>query len=101
MRIQVMPGVRMLWIVTMKLIAPASDESDVRWRPRIQKSWPVVGLNSSVESGEYAVQPELAAPPSAKKLDSMTKPPSRKSQYESAFRRGKAMSCAPIMSGTT
>ena len=52
MRIQVIPGVRMLWIVTMKLIAPASDESEVRWRPRIQKSCPVVGLNSSVESGE-------------------------------------------------
>jgi hypothetical protein len=51
MRIQVIPGVRMLWIVTMKLIAPASDESDVRWRPRIQRSCPEPGLNSSVESG--------------------------------------------------
>ena len=27
-------------------------------------------------------------------------PPKRKSQYESAFRRGNAMSRAPIMSGT-
>ncbi len=51
MRIQVIPGVRMLWIVTMKLIAPASDASEVMWRPRIQRSWPLPGLNSAVESG--------------------------------------------------
>ena len=35
-RIQVMPGARMLWIVTMKLIAPSSDESVRMWRLRIQ-----------------------------------------------------------------
>ena len=36
MRIHVMPAVRMLWIVTMKLIAPASDPIERMWRPRIQ-----------------------------------------------------------------
>ena len=46
-----MPGARMLWIVTMKLIAPASEESDVRWRPRIQRSWPTPGLYSALERG--------------------------------------------------
>ena len=35
-RIHVMPAVRMLWIVTMKLIAPASDAAERMWRPRIQ-----------------------------------------------------------------
>jgi hypothetical protein len=36
----------------------------------------------------------------AKKESSRIIPPKRKSQYESAFSRGKAMSRAPIMSGT-
>ncbi len=54
----------------------------------------------SVESGAYAVQPADAGPPFAKKLRYMTTPPSRYSQYESAFRRGNAMSRAPIISGT-
>jgi hypothetical protein len=35
-RIQVIPRVRMLWIVTRKLIAPASDESVRMWMLRIQ-----------------------------------------------------------------
>ena len=35
-RIHVIPRVRMLWIVTMKLIAPASDESVRMWMLRIQ-----------------------------------------------------------------
>jgi hypothetical protein len=38
MRIQVIPAVRMLWMVTRKLIAPASEAIDVRWMPRIQRS---------------------------------------------------------------
>ena len=36
MRIHVMPGARMLWIVTMKLIAPSSDDSVRMWMLRIQ-----------------------------------------------------------------
>ena len=35
-RIHVIPRVRMLWIVTMKLIAPASDEIERMCRLRIQ-----------------------------------------------------------------
>ena len=36
MRIHVMPGARMLWIVTMKLIAPSSEDSVRMWMLRIQ-----------------------------------------------------------------
>ncbi len=36
MRIHVMPRVRMFTIVTMKLIAPASDDSVRMWMARIQ-----------------------------------------------------------------
>ncbi len=89
----------MLWIVTMKLIAPISDASERMCRLRIQRSWPLPG-ECSVDSGVYAVQPLDAGPPLAKKLRNRTIPPSRKSQYDSAFRRGNAMSRAPICSGT-
>ena len=51
MRIHVIPGARMLWIVTMKLIAPASDAIDVRWMPRIHRSCPTPGLPSLLDSG--------------------------------------------------
>ena len=98
MRIQLIPRVRRLWMVTMKLIAPASDEAVRMWSERIQRSWPLPG--AWVESGGYAVQPDFAAPPSAKKLSISTAPPRKKSQYESAFSRGKATSRAPIISGT-
>ena len=36
-RVQVMPRARMFVIVTMKLIAPASDDSVSTWRERIQE----------------------------------------------------------------
>ena len=99
MRIHDIPLARMLWIVTTKLIAPTSDEIERMCSPRIQRSWPLPGA-CSVESGTYDVHPARAAPPFAKKLSISTTPPSRKSQYESAFSRGNAMSRAPIISGT-
>ena len=48
-RVQLIPGVRMFTIVTMKLIALASDESVSTCRPRIQRSWPLPTL--CTESG--------------------------------------------------
>ena len=59
----------MLWIVAMKLIAPASDEMARMWSERIQRSWPFPGAKSFSESGTYAVQPVSAGPPFAKKLE--------------------------------
>ena len=98
MRVQVIPPVRMFTIVTTKLIAPASDETVRMCSARIQRSWPLP--TDWTESGGYDVQPDFAAPPSAKKESRSTIPPKRKSQYDIAFRRGNAMSRAPIMSGT-
>ena len=68
MRMNVIPRVRMLRIVTAKLMAPASDDSDSRCRERIQRSTPLPGLYSVSDRGGYAVQPALDAPPFAKKL---------------------------------
>ena len=99
MRIQLMPGVRMLWIVTMKLTAPTNDEIERMCSPRIQRSGPLPGM-CSVEFGGYIVQPPRAGPSVARKLSISTTPPRKYSQYESAFSRGNAMSRAPIISGT-
>ena len=67
-----MPRVRMLWIVTMKLIAPAADESVRMWIERIQRSCPFPCARS--ESGGYAVHPVFAAPPTARKEKQYTSP---------------------------
>ena len=50
MRVHVMPGARMLWIVTMKLIAPTAEEIARMCRLRIQRSCPLPGV-CNVESG--------------------------------------------------
>ena len=92
-----MPRVRMLWMVTMKLIAPTSEETVRMCSDRIQRSWPFPPR--CVESGGYAVHPDFAAPPSAKNESMSTAPPKAKSQYESAFSLGNATSAAPIISG--
>ena len=61
MRVQLIPRVRMLVIVTMKFTAPATVETVRRWSDRIQRSCPLPG--AWIESGGYAVQPVSAAPP--------------------------------------
>ena len=40
MRIHDIPRVRMLWIVTMKLMTPNIEESVMTWIARIHRSWP-------------------------------------------------------------
>ena len=52
-------------------------------------------------SGEYDVQPAWAAPPGMKKLTVMMTHPKKNAQKLAMFTRGKAMSTAPICSGTT
>jgi hypothetical protein len=44
MRIHDIPGARIRWMVTRKLIAPASDESVSTWSDRIHRSTPVPGM---------------------------------------------------------
>src|SRR3954447_23743746 len=100
MRIQLMPGPRMLWMVQTKLIAPSSDEIATRCSDRIQMSWPDPGSKNFSDSGGELYHPALPAPPFAKKLSSIPHPPKKKNQYDAAFRRGNAMSRAPIINGT-
>ena len=78
-RVQVIPRARMFEIVTMKLIAPASDERVSTCSDRIHRSCPRPG-ECRVESVAYEVQPAEAAPPLASKLRTRIRPPRRYSQ---------------------
>ncbi len=99
-RNSVMPGARILKIVTRKLIAPRIELVPIRVRPMIHRSVPVP-LYFGPDSGGYSVQPAAAAPPVARKPEAISRPPSGSSQKDSALIRGNAMSGAPIWSGTT
>jgi hypothetical protein len=92
----------MLKMVVMKLMAPRIELAPARWIARIAQSiagpeWPVV------ESGGYMVQPPpkpLPGPPSTNIEVSSITQAATSSQKEMLFIRGKAMSGAPIISGT-
>ena len=100
MRNSVMPGARIVVTVVITLIAVSVPDVPVRITETIQKSPPRPGEPRGPESGGYANQPKSAAPPLLTKPSSMMQPPNRYSQYDSALRRGNAMSGAPIWSGT-
>jgi hypothetical protein len=60
MRKKVMPGARMVMIVTRKFSAVAMEEAPANWTAIVKKVCPSV---DSVESGAYAVHPVAKAPP--------------------------------------
>src|ERR671917_1883518 len=82
MRQNVMPGARMVMIVTRKLSAVAIDEAPANCTPSVKNCWPI---GVSVESGAYAVQPGAKAPPSAKDEASINTPATGSIQKDSAF----------------
>src|SRR3954449_5922744 len=65
MRQNVMPGARMVMMVTRKLSAVAIDDAPANCTATLKKVWPS-GWTS--DSGAYEVQPVANAPPGAKKL---------------------------------
>src|ERR687895_2874061 len=96
MRQNVMPGARIVMIVTRKFRAVAIEDAPANWTAIVKKVWP---SGVSVDSGAYAVQPVANEPPGAKKLASIITPATGSSQNDNAFSRGNAMSGAPIISG--
>src|SRR5918998_4433374 len=92
------PGARMVMIVTRKLSAVAIDEAPANCTPIVKNSWPI---GTEVESGAYAVQPVANEPPGARNDAVIITPAIGSIQNDSAFRRGNAMSGAPIISGST
>src|SRR5437588_11203331 len=92
------PGRPKVMMVTRKVRAVECEEEPADCTP-IEKSSGPIGI--VVESGAYAAQPDANEPPGARKLISMISPPSGSSQNDNAFRRGNAMSGAPIINGST
>src|ERR687896_2252196 len=89
-----MPGARIVMIVTRKLSAVAIEEAPANCTPIVKNIWPI---GTSVDSGAYAVQPVENEPPGAKNEAAIITPAIGSIQNDSAFRRGNAMSGAPIM----
>ena len=74
MRKKLMPGARMVMIVTRKFSAVSIDEAPANCTPIVKNIWPI---GASVDSGAYAVQPVANDPPGAKKLSSIIDPGQR------------------------
>src|SRR3954471_2656036 len=98
MRQNVMPGARIVMIVTRKLSAVAIDDAPANCTPMVKNIWPI---GASVLSGAYAVHPVANEPPGAKNEQVIMVPAIGSIQNDSAFTRGNAMSGAPIISGST
>src|SRR5438094_10620764 len=98
MRQKVIPGARIVMMVTRKLSAVMIDEAPAHWTPMLKK---IVPMGWCTESGAYPVQPAANAPPGTRNEQSIMIPAIGKSQYDNAFSRGNAMSGAPSISGTT
>src|SRR3989442_13332557 len=98
MRQKVMPGSRMVMIVTRKFSAVAIEDAPANWIAMLKKVWP---SGMWVESGAYAVQPVEKEPPGARKLRSMMIPPIGSSHNDSAFKRRDGMAGGPILSRIT
>src|SRR3954470_23149313 len=93
----VMPGARMLKMVTMKFIDPSSELMPARCSANSVQSMPIPGSYMPPDSGGYSVQPEPDSPIS-RPMQISTKA-GGSSQKLMLFRRGNAMSGAPIISG--
>ncbi len=106
MRCSVMPGARMLKMVVMKLMAPRIDEAPARWKDRMTRSMAGPGEPVFDDMGGYMVQPPAkpfwpSPGPEGVRIDTHSRQNEAiSSQNEILFRRGKAMSGEPIISGT-
>ena len=76
-RKKLIPGARIVMIVTRKLSAVKIDENPANCTPRLKNICPG-GIE--VDSGAYAVQPAANEPPGASRLISIMIPPSGSSQ---------------------
>src|SRR3712207_7537512 len=81
MRKNVMPGARMVMIVTRKFSAVAIDDAPANCTPIVKNTWPIGAV---VDSGVYAVHPVAKEPPGAKKLAIIITPAIGSIQNDSA-----------------
>src|SRR5919197_6046693 len=71
MRQNDMPGARIVMIVTRKFSAVAIEDAPANCTPSVKNIWPI---GADTESGAYAVQPDMKAPPGAKNDPSIIVP---------------------------
>src|SRR5215469_4969441 len=96
MRVNVMPGARILRIVTRKLMPVSVELTPTR---KIAAHHIVVPGAPCSETGGYSVQPADGAP--SKNDENSIKPETGKIQKLNMLSHGNATSRAPIMSGNT
>lgn len=99
MRCMYNPRARMLKIVTIKLIAPAKEDAPATCTLNIDSSTELVACAMGPLSGGYRVQP-VPVPPSTMLDNTVKKNAGTNNQKLMLFKRGKAMSGAPINNGT-
>lgn len=90
----------MLIIVVIKLMAPRMEEIPAKWREKIIKSTEAPGWEKFPAKGGYTVQP-VPAPASTTADAISSRKEGGRSQKLILFRRGNAMSGAPIIRGTS
>jgi hypothetical protein len=91
---------RMFIMVVMKLIAPKIEEAPARWRLKIAKSTEIPEWNRFPARGGYTVHP-VPTPIPAKAEEAKSVREGGSNQNLILFIRGNAMSCAPIIIGTS
>ena len=89
----------MFRIVVMKFIAPSIDEIPARCRLKMARSTEPPEWLCRLDRGGYTVHP-VPAPCSTKALASSRISEGGSNQNEMLFNRGKAISGAPICTGT-
>src|SRR5262249_16945888 len=95
-RNHVIPGARIVWIVTMKL-SPGRIEENRVMNTAVAAGTTIV-LENIVENGGKNVQP-VSIPPKSR-IAIAIEPPIMKMYHDIKLSQGKARSRAPIMSGT-
>lgn len=95
----VIPGALMFRIVVIKFIAPNIELTPAKCRLKIAKSTEPPEWNSMLDRGGYTVHP-VPTPPSTKLLQISSVNDGGNNQKDMLFSLGKAISGAPIMSGT-
>jgi len=91
---------RMFMIVVMKLMAPRIDEIPAKCSLKIAKSTANPEWNKFPAKGGYTVHPVPTPTPAKEETESNVKE-GGSNQKLILFIRGKAMSCAPIIIGTS
>ena len=99
MRQNDMPGARIVMIVTRKFSAVAIDDAPANCTPIVKNIWPIGDVGGQRRVGRPAGRERAARARGTTRSSSC--PAIGSIQYDSAFRRGNAMSGAPIISGST